>query len=58
MDYEFLINQKISELEDTLSQLKQVYSFYLKKEDYSSLDNITRQMYRNKYAIDILKDLL
>lgn len=58
MDYEFLIKQKITELQDTLNELKQVYSFYLRKEDFASLDNISRQMYRNKYAIDILKNLL
>lgn len=58
MDYEFLIKQKISELEDTINELNQMYIYYIKKKDYSSLDNISRQLYRNKYALDILNDLL
>lgn len=58
MDYKFLIEQKISELEDAINELNQMYIYYIKKHDYSSLDNISRQLYRNKYTLDILKDLL
>lgn len=58
MDYKFLIEQKISELKDTINELNQMYVYYMKKQDYSSLDNISRQLYRNKYALDILNDLL
>lgn len=58
MDYEFLIKQKISELQDSINELNQMYIYYMKKKDYSSLDNISRQLYRNKYALDILNDLL
>lgn len=58
MDYKFLIEQKISELEDAINELNQMYIYYIKKKDYSSLDNISRQLYRNKYALDILNDLL
>lgn len=57
MGYEFSIKTKIKELEEMNQELSTMYSFYLKKHDYASLDNITRQLYRNKYAIDILKDL-
>lgn len=58
MDYKFLIKQKISELQDSINELNQMYIYYMKKKDYSSLDNISRQLYRNKYALDILNDLL
>ena len=58
MDYKFLIEMKISELEDSINELNLMYSYYMKKQDYSSLDNVSRQLYRNKYALDILKDLL
>lgn len=58
MDYKFLIEQKKSELEDSINELNQMYIYYMKKKDYSSLDNISRQLYRNKYALDILNDLL
>ena len=58
MDYKFLIEQKISELEDAINELNQMYIYYMKKKDYSSLDNISRQLYRNKYALDILKKML
>lgn len=58
MDYKFLIEQKISELEDAINELNQMYIYYIKKRDYPSLDNISRQLYRNKYALDILNDLL
>lgn len=58
MDYKFLIEQKISELQDSINELNQMYVYYMKKKDYSSLDNISRQLYRNKYALDILNDLL
>ena len=58
MDYKFLIEQKISELQDSINELNQMYIYYMKKKDYSSLDNISRQLYRNKYALDILNDLL
>ena len=58
MDYKFLIEMKISELEDSINELNLMYSYYIKKQDYSSLDNVSRQLYRNKYALDILKDLL
>lgn len=58
MDYKFLIEQKISELKDTINELNQMYVYYMKKQDYLSLDNISRQLYRNKYALDILNDLL
>lgn len=55
---EFLINQKIEELEDKNNELSKMYSFYLKKKDYLSLDNISRQLYRNQYAINILKEII
>ena len=55
---EFLVNQKIKELEDTIEELSRMYSFYLKKRDFVSLDNISRQLYRTQYALDILKSLL
>lgn len=58
MDYKFLIKQKISELEDSNNELNNMYIYYIKKQDYSSLDNISRQLYRNKYTLDILNDLL
>ena len=58
MDYKFLMEQKIFELEDAINELNQMYVYYMKKKDYSSLDNISRQLYRNKYALDILNDLL
>lgn len=58
MDYKFLIEMKISELEDSMNELNQMYIYYMKKQDYSSLDNVSRQLYRNKYALDILIDLL
>ena len=58
MDYKFLIEMKISELEDSINELNSMYVYYMKKKDYSSLDNISRQLYRNKYALDILNDLL
>lgn len=58
MDYKFLIEMKISELEDSINELNSMYIYYMKKKDYSSLDNISRQLYRNKYALDILNDLL
>lgn len=54
---EFLINQKIEELEDTINELTQMYNYYIKKRDFASLDNISRQLYRNKYALDILKEI-
>lgn len=55
---EFLVKQKIDELENTIKELSSMYSFYLKKQDYASLDNISRQLYRNKYALDILKEII
>ena len=58
MGYEFMINQKIEELEDANEELSQMSKYYLKRKDYVSLDNISRQLYRNKFAIDILKDLV
>lgn len=58
MDYKFLIEQKIKELEDSINELTTMYSYYIKKNDFASLDNISRQLYRNKYTLDILKDLL
>lgn len=58
MDYKFLIEMKITELEDSINELNQMYIYYIKKKDYSSLDNVSRQLYRNKYALDILNDLL
>lgn len=54
---EFLVNQKIKELEDTIEELSKMYSYYLKKQDFASLDNISRQLYRNKFALDILKEI-
>lgn len=54
---EFLVKQKIDELENIIKELSSMYSFYLKKQDYVSLDNISRQLYRNKYALDILKEI-
>jgi len=58
MDYKFLIEMKINELKDSMNELNQMYIYYMKKQDYSSLDNVSRQLYRNKYALDILNDLL
>lgn len=58
MDYEFLIKQKINELEDVLNELTSMCTYYIKKNDFVSLDNISRQLYRNKYALDILKKML
>lgn len=58
MDYEFLIKQKINELEDTMNDLMDLYKYYLKKKDFKSLDNISRQLYRNQYTLDILNSLL
>lgn len=55
---EFLVKQKIDELENTIKELSSMYSFYLKKQDYASLDNISRQLYRNQYALDILKEIM
>lgn len=55
---EFLVKQKIDELENIIKELSSMYSFYLKKQDYVSLDNISRQLYRNKYALDILKEII
>lgn len=54
---EFLITQKIKELEDTIDELSKMYVFYLKKKDFASLDNISRQLYRNQYALNILKEI-
>ena len=58
MDYEFLIKQKIEDLEDVIQVLSKMYSYYLKKHDFASLDNISRQLYRTQYALDILKEIL
>lgn len=58
MNYEFLINKKIEDLEDAIQVLSKMYTYYLKKQDFASLDNISRQLYRNKYALDILKELV
>ena len=58
MDYEFLIKQKIAELEDTIIDLIDLSKYYLKKKDFKSLDNISRQLYRTQYALDILNSLL
>lgn len=55
--YEFLLNKKIEELEDIIKELSTMYIYYLKKKDFKSLDNISRQLYRNQYAIDILKEI-
>lgn len=54
---EFLINKKIEDLEDAIQVLSKMYTYYLKKRDFASLDNISRQLYRNKYALDILKEI-
>lgn len=55
--YEFLLNKKIEELEDIIKELSTMYIYYLKKKDFKSLDNISRQLYRNQYAVDILKEI-
>lgn len=55
---EYIINQKIEELEETIKELKKMASYYLKKDDYTSLENIARQLYRNKYTLDIFKKIL
>ena len=58
MSYEQLIKNKIEELEQMQKELKKMYAYYIKMDMILSLDNITKQLYRNEFAIKILKEII
>ena len=58
MSYEELIKNKIEELEQMQEELKKMYSYFIKHDMILSLDNITKQLYRNEFTINILKEIL
>lgn len=58
MNYEELIKNKIQELEQMQIELKKMYSYFIKQDLILSLDNITKQLYRNEFTIKILKEII
>ena len=52
MTYEELIKNKIQELEQMQIELKKMYSYFIKQDMILSLDNITKQLYRNEFTIN------
>ena len=58
MSYEQLIKNKIEELEQMQEELKKMYTYFIKRDMILSLDNITKQLYRNEFAIKILKEII
>lgn len=58
MTYEELIKNKIEELEQMQIELKKMYSYFIKQDMILSLDNITKQLYRNEFTINVLKEIL
>lgn len=58
MSYEELIKNKIEELEQMQVELKKMYSYFIKQDMILSLDNITKQLYRNEFTINVLKEIL
>jgi hypothetical protein len=58
MSYEELINNKITELEQMQKELKKMYTYYIKMDMILSLENITKQLYRNEFTINVLKEIL
>ena len=58
MTYEELIKNKIQELEQMQIELKKMYSYFIKQDMILSLDNITKQLYRNEFTIKILKEII
>ena len=58
MSYEKLIKNKITELEQMQIELKKMYTYYIKFDMILSLENITKQLYRNEFTINVLKEIL
>jgi hypothetical protein len=58
MSYEELIKNKITELEQMQKELKKMYTYYIKMDMILSLENITKQLYRNEFTINVLKEIL
>lgn len=58
MTYEKLIKNKIEELEQMQKELKKIYAYYIKMDMILSLENITKQLYRNEFTINVLKEIL
>lgn len=58
MTYEELIKNKITELEQMQIELKKMYTYYIKFDMILSLENITKQLYRNEFTINVLKEIL
>ena len=58
MTYEELIKNKIEELEQMQEELKKMYTYFIKRDMILSLENITKQLYRNEFAIKILKEII
>ena len=58
MSYEELIKNKIEELEQMQKELKKMYTYYIKMDMILSLENITKQLYRNEFTINVLKEIL
>lgn len=58
MTYEELIKNKIEELEQMQKELKKMYTYYIKMDMILSLENITKQLYRNEFTINVLKEIL
>lgn len=58
MTYEELIKNKIEELEQMQIELKKMYTYYIKFDMILSLENITKQLYRNEFTINVLKEIL
>lgn len=58
MTYEELIKNKITELEQMQKELKKMYTYYIKMDMILSLENITKQLYRNEFTINVLKEIL
>lgn len=58
MTYEELIKNKIEELEQMQKELKKMYTYYIKFDMILSLENITKQLYRNEFTINVLKEIL
>ena len=58
MTYEELIKNKIEELEQMQEELKKMYTYFIKRDMILSLENITKQLYRNEFTIKILKEII
>lgn len=58
MTCEELIKNKIEELEQMQIELKKMYTYYIKFDMILSLENITKQLYRNEFTINVLKEIL